>query len=405
MHFFIKNKTIVYLFIILLAISPAFALGEGNRNLLLIGAMLISPLILLRYPIVIPKIDIPLVGLCLMMAFFPLILHPETMRWSTVLYSYLFCFFFMAFVRVFYHSRFTSVDFLRLLKGLIYAYCIVLIIQQICVLTGLPIFNVSNYDPSDPWKLNSLMSEPSHSARIVPIMMYIYLQERETVLRRSYYIKTDFGADKLVWFAFLWTIFTMGSATGFLFLILVLSKILKIRKFSSVLIIMIVGLGLTLVLSENAAFMRTITFTKAFLTFDETEMMAADHSAACRVVPSFIAVKQIDLSTLDGWFGYGVDAEKNLPMMPGVPVAGAGILYLWYNYGFFVALLYWIFTFLICYKRNHLSSILIWFLSVFIVGGINNQIVWLVLILCYTQKHIKITNESNSFSSWKSESY
>lgn len=340
-----------------------------------------------------------------MLIFFPAALHPETMRWSTILYSCMFCLFFMAFVRVFYHSRFTNVDFLRLLKGLIYAYCIVLIIQQICVLTGLPIFNVSNYDPLDPWKLNSLMSEPSHSARIVPIMMYIYLQERETVLQRSYHIKTDFRADKLVWFAFLWTIFTMGSATGFLFLILVLSKFLKIRKFSSLLIIMIIGFGLTMVLSENSAFMRAITFTKAFLTFDETEMMSADHSAACRVVPSFIAIKEIDLSTLDGWFGYGVDAEQNLPIMPGVPTAGAGAFYLWYNYGFFVALLYWIFTFLICYKRNYLSSILIWFLSVFIVGGINNQIVWLVLILCYTQKHIKIANESNSFSSWKSESY
>ena len=32
-----------------MAISPAFALGEGNRNLLLIGIMSISPLIILRF--------------------------------------------------------------------------------------------------------------------------------------------------------------------------------------------------------------------------------------------------------------------------------------------------------------------------------------------------------------------
>lgn len=171
-----RNKIVVALFIIFLSISPAFALGEGNRNLLLISVMCISPIFLLKYPIIIPQVDAPLIGLCTMMIFFPLVLHPETMRWSTVLYSCMFCLYFMSFVRVLYHSPFTGEDFLKVLRGLLFAYCIVLIIQQFCVLTGLPIFNVSNYTPLDPWKLNSLMSEPSHSARIIPIMMYMYLR-------------------------------------------------------------------------------------------------------------------------------------------------------------------------------------------------------------------------------------
>ena len=80
-----------------------------------------------------------------------------TMRWSTVLYSCMFCVYFMAFARVLYSNGYDFSDFSKLLKGLIYAYCIVLIIQQFCVLTNLPIFNLSNYDIREPWKLNSLM--------------------------------------------------------------------------------------------------------------------------------------------------------------------------------------------------------------------------------------------------------
>ena len=85
-----KDYAIINIMIILVAVSPAFALGEGNRNMLLIGAMCLSPYFFIRFPIIIPKVDIPLTILCLMMTAFPLIFHPETMRWSTVLYSCLF---------------------------------------------------------------------------------------------------------------------------------------------------------------------------------------------------------------------------------------------------------------------------------------------------------------------------
>ena len=37
------------LIIIILAVSPAFALGEGNRNLLLIGVMGLSPVLIIAF--------------------------------------------------------------------------------------------------------------------------------------------------------------------------------------------------------------------------------------------------------------------------------------------------------------------------------------------------------------------
>ena len=383
-----RTNLLVCIFIILLAISPAFALGAGNRNLLLIGAMALSPMFLLIYPGVLGKVDFPLIALCLMMMFFPYIRHADTMRWSTVLYSCMFCLYFMSYVRVLYHSSFTLNDFLRLLKGLLFAYCIVLLIQQFCVLTGLPIFNVSNYTLLQPWKLNSLTAEPSHSARNIPIIMYIYILGKEYILGRSYDIKKDFADDRWVWLAFLWPVLTMGSATAFLFLFIVMLKVLKWKTFLFLLLVSVLMGGTVSFFSDSQTIGRTIKFTKAVLTFDEKEMIRADHSASGRIVPSFIAAKKISMNTLDGWFGHGVDADQKLPKIPGYPTANAGAFYMWYNFGFIAALVFWIFTFYICYNRSDYVSVLIWLFSVFIVGGLNNQILWLVLTLQFTYKYI-----------------
>ena len=170
------HNTLVDFIIITLSVSPAFALADDNKNLLLILAMaILIPFIFINNPTRISKIDFTLISLCLCMIIFPLLGHPETMRWSTVLYSCIFCLYFMAFTRVLSDSTYSNNDLLRILKLLIYAYCMVLIIQQFCVLTGLPIFNLSNYSIKEPWKLNSLMSEPSHSARIIPVLMYLFV--------------------------------------------------------------------------------------------------------------------------------------------------------------------------------------------------------------------------------------
>ena len=106
-----RDNVIINIMITLVAVSPAFALGEGNRNLLLIGAMCLSPYFFLRYPVIIPKVDVPLVLLCDMMIAFPLAFHPDTMRWSTVLYSCMFCMYLMAFVRLLIFEKYEIGDF------------------------------------------------------------------------------------------------------------------------------------------------------------------------------------------------------------------------------------------------------------------------------------------------------
>ena len=385
-----KDYAIINIMIILVAISPAFALGEGNKNMLLIGAMCLSPYFFIRYPIIIPKVDIPLTLICFMMIAFPLIFHPETMRWSTVLYSCLFCLYFMAFARVLSVKEYSLLDFAQLLKGLIFAYCIVLIIQQFCVLFGLPIFNVSNYTPLEPYKLNSLMSEPSHSARIIPILMYFYILVKERINEEMYVLKERFTEDRKVWLAFLWSVLTMGSATAFIFLLIIVFKVFPSFKKANTLLVIVVGiLAVSVAVNENHNFDRAFRFSKAVLTLDEKQIIRADGNGAHRIVQSFRGARFVGLNDKDDWVGHGVDADSELipnwqsSYLPG----GAGMFFLWVNYGFLACMLWWCFSFHVTLlKHEPLISTFIWLLTIFIMGGLNNQIIWLVLAISYCYK-------------------
>ena len=391
-----KNNWIVNLFIILLAVAPAFALGNGNMNMLLVSAMCLSPYFIFRFPIIIGKIDFPLLALGIMMIAFPILLHPETMRWSTVLYSCLFFTYFISYTRVLYNSNYGIENFCKILKLLIYAYCIVLVVQQFCVLTGLPIFNVSNYSPLSPWKLNSLTSEPSHSGRIVPIIMYFYILGREADLGRKYILKEQYHEDKWLWIAFLWTVLTMGSATAFIFLLIIMLKLWRSISEKSIIIIIMSCVVAALLLLQvggvgNNNITRAFDFITAVMTLDEAKIIDADGSGAHRVVQSLRGAKFVGLSNVNDWMGYGVDADVRLipNWQSSYLSGGAGAFYLWVNFGFLVALIWWAFSFFMVFiKSESLISIFVWFIAVFIVGGPNNQVLWLTIFLSYTYKFL-----------------
>jgi len=374
--------------IISLAIAPAFALGEGNINLLLIAILGLSPMIILLYRRVY-YIDILLVLFMLSILIFPLIFHPESMRWSTVLYSYMFTLTFIAYNKLLHKNFFSINNYVEVLKYLIYAYFIVLLIQQFCVLNGLPIFNESNYYPSAPWKLNSLSAEPSHSARIVALLMYVYITAKEIFQNKKYNFSREIKEDKWVWVSFLWTMLTMGSGTAFLFIAVVLLKFMRFKNifFLSIIVITIV-IGIEM-LNVNT-FKRTFDVLIATLTFDIDTIMKADHSASLRIVPMMIISQMVDLTTLNGWFGHGIDFTGTFlsTLIYGLPPgsSGGGMFQLWMEYGFLSFFLFVFFSLNAVYQKNEYLSLIFWFLLVFMYG-VNNQMVWLAIILLYTNKY------------------
>ncbi|NOQ32164.1 MAG: hypothetical protein GQ570_13700 [Helicobacteraceae bacterium] len=371
-----------------MAIAPAIALGAGNRNLLLIGLMGISPIIILTSK----RFKRSNVWLLLFMAsivLIPLIHQPTSMRWSTVMYSIMFGLTFIAYVQLLYKKSFTVENYQKLLKYLIYAYSIVLLIQQFCVLTGLPIFNVSNYDIREPLKLNSLSTEPSQSGRIVAFLMYCYITIKELLVKRKYNFRLDLKDDKWVWVSFMWTMITMGSGTAFLFIPIVLLKFIRFKNLIPLFIIFGVILFFVNIMGITAID-RTFKVSLATLTLNVDTILEVDHSAAMRIVPIMILAKMVDFTTMDGWFGHGIDYVSSILsyLVPGVSegFSGGGLLAFLIDYGFISFLLFIIFSFSNSFRKGDYLSIVFWFMLVFLFG-INSQIVWLTIILLFTNKY------------------
>lgn len=399
----LSSSYLLTIIIISLAISPAIALGEDQRNLFLIGIMSISPILFISYRKYYQS-DIWLILFMISIILSPLLNHPDSMRWSTVMYTLMFGFTFLAYKNMLHVSTFTITDYQKLLKYLIYAYAIVLLIQQFCVLAGLPIFNVSNYHPEEPWKLNSLTSEPSHSARIMGLLMYSYITAKELVLERKYNFHLDFKSDKWIWFSFLWTMITMGSGTAFLFITVVLLKFIRFKNLIPLfivfaLIILVVDMmGIT-------AFERTYKLFMATLTLDTTAIFEADGSGSYRIIPMIILAQMIDLTSLNGWFGHGVDYVASILSfyVPGLPEGwtGGGMFQIWMDFGFLSFALFMIFTFSNTLKKGDYLGYIFWFMLIF-MQGINNQIVWLCIVLLFTNKYFE-KHVSKSKTSLKKE--
>lgn len=298
----------------------------------------------------------------------------------------------MSLIRLYHFSKVELNDLQVLFKTIIYAYLSVLLIQQVCVLLGLPIFNVSNYSPLEPWKLNSLMSEPEHSGRMVGLLMYSFLTMKEIEKGTSLTFKETWNEDKRLWCAFLWVMLTMVSAGAYLFLLVVLSKLLNRKTLFSLLVLVLV-LAVVVTIMGGETFMRTYKLILSVFTFDTREMIRADHSGALRFVPSIICWQYLDLSSFSGWFGYGVDHTSTFlyKYVPGVVkgyVSGGLMLYA-IDYGFLPFLLFAITSFKYCYDANNkIATIAFWTFSV-LLTGVNLQLTWSTMMLLYMNKKMK----------------
>lgn len=379
----------IYLILISLAISPSFALGDDDRNLLLIGIMgIVGPIGI----IVLPKFchgDKLIFLFIASILIIPLLFNPGSIRWSTIFYSIMFCLTFLAYKRLLLKGFFSVELYLHFLKKIIFAFAIVLLIQQLSVLTGLPIFNESNYRLLNPWKLNSLAAEPSHFARVLSLLMYCYISISEIKNNSNYNFKTLFKQDKKIWFAFLWSMLTMGSGTAILFVSII---VLKISKIKSIIPIILCGLVLFTILNyfESSALDRSSKVFSAIFSLDTNAIIEADHSASIRIVPVIILFQMVGVSTTNDWFGHGIDYVSSFlsNLIPGVPegISGGGMFQLWLEYGFVVFILFMIIIIQAGFNRKDLFSLLFLFLLVFLYG-VNTQMVWFCLTLLFTNKY------------------
>ncbi len=66
----------------------------------------------------------------------------STFRLSMIMYTAVFVITFIYYRRSVWKGTFSRLYYMKLLRLLIYSFCVVLIIQQICVIMGFPVFNM-----------------------------------------------------------------------------------------------------------------------------------------------------------------------------------------------------------------------------------------------------------------------
>jgi hypothetical protein len=373
-----------------MATAPSFFIDSESRNLLLVGIMLLSPF-LIGYYRGFYKNELLLYPFMLSLLIFPYFNHPESMRWSTILFTFMYSLTFIAYIRLLNQKGFTIETYEKVLRLLIYAYFIVLLIQQFCVLTGLPVFNASTYRLNDPWKLNSLAIEPSYSGRTVGLLMYCYIVIKEIITNEKYLLRNNFMTDKWVWLAFIWTMLTMGSGAAFLFIVIILTKVFQGKN----LIALIILTGFILIIIDLlniTEFNRTLKIFLATFTFDIDAITEADASGAYRIIPIIVLFQKVSLVTLDDWFGHGIDYVGTFldQYIVGAPkgITGGGLLQIWMEYGFISFALITIFSIRTTWYLKDFWTIVFWFVLIFIYS-INIQIFWLCIILLYTNNFFR----------------
>lgn len=381
--------------LLLLSINPVWTEGKDCINLLLCGALCVSPLVLIlrETRVFIPRIDIPLSLVCFFVIVFPIIFHPETLRWTTMLFTCAYCVFFMMYARTLRTSGIGSESFGKFVKYIVYAYAIVLIIQQLAVLSGLPIPLKSQiYVPEVPFKLNSLSAEPSHTSVMLSMLMYFYAQSSCYSSNSQRNLLRELRQNPLVWIAFAWVIFTTLNLTAFIFGPLCLLPYLNNKNLPVIACILVV---LTVIISvspfsNSNQFERLRNVVSSSVTLDEKNIMSSDISASSRIVPSIRGAALIDFSDPKFITGHGVDADKRdtAPQPDNRYGEGsAGIFGMWHNYGALCAICFWVFMYLVSVVRRYWISGVTFIILLLLSAEYNMQLIWQVLALSLMFKY------------------
>lgn len=243
--------------------------------------------------------------------------HPESWRWSTIIYSILLTLTYVSLYNLITIEKvFTINHFIKICKWMMMLYFIVCIIQQLSLIAGY------NYVPAlNLWKIldrgigcNSLAVEPSSFGRFMLVFYYAYIKCNEYKRGEGpYTLKELFnGEHKWITIRFLWMMLTMGSGTAFVCLILF--SIYFVRKHNWYYVIPTLLIFYGLIQASGIEHLdRATSVMNEVVQLDQEGAKEADGSGASRISPLLNSLK-VDLTKSETWFGHGIDyaRKKNL---------------------------------------------------------------------------------------------
>lgn len=280
-------------------------------------------------------------------------LHPESWRWSTLLYSVGLCFMYVSFYNFIYVKKSLTIHhFLKILHWMMLAYFLVCLLQQACLLVGIKSLPLINHYPlGRGLGCYSISMEPSTFARFMLVCYYCYLKCHEWLRGKGKFTPRELlqGEHKWVTLRFLWMMTTMGSGTAYGCLVLLsLYFITPKNFFYTVPILLACYIGASWL--EIEQFSRAASVINAATLRTEDALAVADGSGMSRVAPLLNSFKA-DFTDLNTWFGHGIDYARENNLV----ITQKGTLF--DDYGLIWLLLGYLFSFSCAYKINDLSAL------------------------------------------------
>lgn len=317
------------------------------------------------------------------------------MRFSTIGYMGMFILAFIAYYNFIYSGAFSLEYFIKILRRLILAYCLVLIMQQLSMLVGLRsiwFINLDNQHFLSLEKLPSLSIEPSHSARLLTAMMLGYLRSVEILGGHRLNIHQLFSKKyRVISVFFLWTMLTMGSGTAFIGLAIL--SLYFIHRQSVIYMAPALFLVFFIVqsLGEFTQLDRAVSVANATLTADIEVINATDGSAADRIMPIVNTFTRTDLFDRTTWIGKGTYSEEYQKMSWIYTDLKIGIVDQYGLLAFFLSLIL-VYKFMI---RKFLSVETLIFLLLFGFSLNNFYYIWGAMLVFTTVRFFQIQNREN----------
>lgn len=274
-----------------------------------VGASVLSLFVLLIYSFKVTK-AMMLVVVYYGFVLFAALMHPATLRWSTVLYLGSFLILYITYYNLITIEQIFSVDFfIKLLESLLTAYFITLVIQQLFLLAGIKIFPLINLVQilNRGIGANSLSYEPSSAARIMGVAFLALLRMWELKYNRILSLREIYQENKLAVMGFLWSMLTMGSGTAFVVLGILMLYFLK-KEYIMALLPISLMLIVIINLIDFEPLTRALDGIEVFISMDTELAKETDTSAAVRIAPLINTFTKLDLEDFSTWFGHGVDA-------------------------------------------------------------------------------------------------
>ena len=251
-------------------------------------------------------------GLCILWKLLVAYFQPLGFRPQTLAYSMAFFFTYMMFYTLVHNGCFTLARARILLESLLWAYIIVLIIQQLYSLAGggeWALINLS-FARNHVLKCQSLSQEPSSSGRIMGALFYALLKIWEYQKGKRMGLSDLLKEHWLLTAAFIYSMVSMQSATAMLSLLVLTLYFLSV-KYVIPLVFLFIFLPVIQEITQSHELDRLLAVVGSTATGDVGEVISADGSAAARIVP-MLNLLHADFSDIYLWLGHGIDTGFEL---------------------------------------------------------------------------------------------